>query len=246
MKILLLDIETAPNTAYVWRLFKENIPLARLIETSYVMCWAAKWAGERDIMFDSVQSGMATMLRNIHKLLDEADVVVHFNGKSFDIPTLNKEFLLNGMLPPAPYKQVDLLTVAKDKFRFSSNKLDHIAEQLGVGRKHDTTFELWIGCMRNDSDSWKLMQKYNQQDVKLLEGVYNLFLPWINKHPTMALYTGNRECCPNCGSTHSQRRGFHYTTVSKFQRYRCGSCGNWFRDGQNLLKKTKEITRNVA
>jgi len=26
MKILILDIETAPNTAYIWGMFKENIP----------------------------------------------------------------------------------------------------------------------------------------------------------------------------------------------------------------------------
>lgn len=246
MRILLLDIETAPNTAYVWRLFKENVPLARLIETSYVMCWAAKWHGDKEVMFDSVQSGTLPMLRGIHKLLDEADVVVHFNGKSFDIPILNKEFLTMGMLPPAPYKQVDLLSVAKDKFRFVSNKLDHIAEQLGLGNKHDTTFELWVGCMKNDSESWDLMEKYNKQDVKLLEGVYNTFRPWISKHPNSNLYEGTRDCCPNCGSDKLQRRGFHYTTVGKYQRLHCTKCGNWFRNGINLVKITKEIPRNVA
>ena len=37
MKILLLDTETSPNTAFVWGLFNENIPLARLIDTSEVL-----------------------------------------------------------------------------------------------------------------------------------------------------------------------------------------------------------------
>ena len=70
------------------------------------------------------------MLEGIHKLLDEADAVIHYNGKRFDIPSLNKEFLLNGMFPPAPFKEIDLLTVARGRFRFVSNKLDYVAQQL--------------------------------------------------------------------------------------------------------------------
>ena len=105
MKILLLDIETAPNTAYVWRLFKENIGTNQLLESSYVMCWAAKWVGSDDIMFDSIYySKPKQMLKRIHKLLDQADVVIHWNGSKSDIPTLNKEFIEYGLTPPAPYK----------------------------------------------------------------------------------------------------------------------------------------------
>ena len=44
------------------------------------------------------------MIKGIHKLLDECDAVIHYNGSKFDIPTLNKEFLLHGLHPPAPYK----------------------------------------------------------------------------------------------------------------------------------------------
>jgi DNA polymerase elongation subunit (family B) len=247
MRVLLLDIETAPNTAYVWRLFKENIPLARLMETSYVMCWAAKWLDEEEVFFDSVyHSSMHEMLTSIHDLLDRADVVVHFNGKSFDIPTLNKEFLINGIPPPAPYKQVDLMLVAKDKFRFVSNKLDHIAGQLGVGQKHDTSFELWVGCMNKDPEAWTVMKQYNIQDVRLLEEVYNQFIPWITKGPNMAVYADGAPVCPNCGSVHVNQRGFAYTTVGKFQRYQCKDCGTWSRNGINLIEGTKHVYRPVV
>ena len=101
MKILLLDIETAPSLAYIWGLFKENIPLQRLVNSGYVLCWSAKWLGEEEIYFDSLyNSTPRRMLKKIHKLLEETDVVIHYNGQSFDIPTLNKEFLLYGMPPP--------------------------------------------------------------------------------------------------------------------------------------------------
>ncbi len=97
-KILLLDIEMAPNVAHVWGIWDQNIGLNQLQESSYVMCYAAKWLGDKKMIFDSVKkSGDKKMLAGIHKLLDEADAVIHYNGKRFDIPSLNKEFLLHGM-----------------------------------------------------------------------------------------------------------------------------------------------------
>jgi len=53
MKILLIDIEVAPNTAHVWGIFDQNISINQLLESSYTLCYAAKWYGESKIMFDS-------------------------------------------------------------------------------------------------------------------------------------------------------------------------------------------------
>jgi len=186
-------------------------------------------------MFDSVyKSSMKSMLQGIHKLLEEADCVVHFNGKSFDIPTLNKEFVLNGLKPPAPYHQVDCLQVAKATFRFTSNKLDWIASQLGFGNKHDTSFELWVKCMAKDPKAWKIMEAYNKQDVLLLEKVYDRFKPWIKGHASFGTHE-EKQCCPNCGSVDLSSRGFYYTAASKFQRYVCNGCGKWSRGNKSLL-----------
>jgi len=248
MNILLIDIETAPNTAYVWGLFNENIPLARLIESSQTLCWAAKWLGQPEIMFDSVyHSTPRSMLKNIHALLDQADVVVHYNGTRFDIPTLNKEFLLYGMSPPAPYKQVDLLKVSRNKFKFPSNKLDYVSRALGLRGKHvDTSFELWVKCMDKDPAAWVTMEEYNTNDVILLERVYEKLLPWIGNHPNHGLYNVKTSLvCPHCGKQHYQKRGFAYTNNCKYQRYKCNSCKSWFRGTQNLGPKKSEKFVNV-
>lgn len=230
MRILLLDIETAPNVAYVWGLFKENIPLQRLVSSGYVLCWAAKWLGEEEIFFDSIhKSREKVMLKSIHKLLEEADAVVHYNGSNFDIPTLNKEFLLHGLTPPSTYKQIDLLQTARKQFRFTSNKLDYVADALGVGKKFKHMgFELWIQCMAKDDDAWIQMEEYNKQDVNLLEKVYSIFLPWIKNHPNLGLFKG-ADVCPNCGGKHLQKRGKAYTAASSYQRFRCRDCGTWSR-----------------
>lgn len=233
MKILLLDIETAPNTAYVWGLWQQNVSLSQLVDSGYVLCWAAKWLGEPEIHFDSLfRSKPKKMLKRIHKMLDDADAVVHYNGKKFDVPTLNKEFLLNGLGPNAPYREIDLLSTARQRFRFASNKLDFVAKALGLaGKTSHRGFDLWVQCMANDEEAWKEMEEYNKNDVVLLEEVYNAFLPWIRNHPNRALYSGSGDySCPHCGGTSVQRRGTAVTNLVRYQRYHCNDCGHWSRD----------------
>jgi DNA polymerase elongation subunit (family B) len=234
MKILMLDIETAPNKAYVWGLWQQNVGLNQIVDSGYVLCWAAKWYGQKEVMFDSIYKSKAKdMLKRIHKLLEEADVVMHYYGSNFDIPVLNREFVIHGMTPPAPYKELDLIKTVKQKFKFASNKLDYVCQKLGLGKKHHTTFELWVDCMANDPAAWKTMEKYNRNDIILLEKLYDRIRPWIKGHANHSVYEAAL-ICPNCASTSITRRGFHYTSTSKYQRYRCGGCGNWFRSGRSL------------
>lgn len=241
MRILLLDIETAPNTAFVWGIFKENIPLARLIESGYVMCYSAKWLGNEEVFFDSVYNSNAVdMLQGIHSLLDEADAVVHYNGNRFDIPTLNREFLLCDMAPPSPSKHIDLYQVVKNNFKFLSNKLDYVAQQLDLGQKKETTFQLWVGCMQDDPEAWEKMEEYNIQDTLLLEQVYYKLLPWIKGHANFSIMGNDSLVCPNCGGKHYHKRGFQFTNSCKYQRYQCNDCGNWFRDTKNIGHKAGE------
>lgn len=250
MKILHIDIETAPNVAYVWGLFKQNISINHLIESGYTMCWSAKWHDEKEIMFervkykkngDIIQSSKKKMLKKVWKLLDEADAVVHYNGNSFDIPILNRDFLLCDLEPPAPYHQIDLLRVSRSRFRFISNKLDFISQELGFsGKQAHTGFRLWVDCMRGDNKAWKLMEKYNKQDVFLLEDVYLRYLPWIKDHPNHALYTDDtRPVCPNCGSNHVNKKGTETTKAMSYQRYRCQECHTNIRGKVAVLDKEK-------
>jgi DNA polymerase elongation subunit (family B) len=241
MKILLLDIETAPNTAYVWGLWKQNISISQIVDSSSMLCWAAKWLDEPEVMFSSILMGKKGMLKEIHKLLDQADAVVHYNGSRFDIPTLNKEFLEAGMSPPSPYAQIDLLRTARQQFRFPSNKLDYVGQALKLGKKvkHEG-FELWIKCMNKDKEAWERMEEYNIQDVVLLEQVYHKFLPWIKNHPNKALHDESEHSCPSCGSHKIQKRGYNVTAGGKYQRYQCQACGTWSAE-----RKTEKIKEGI-
>lgn len=241
MKILLLDIESSPNTAHVWGLWQQNVSINQLMESSYVLCYAAKWYGEKEVMFDSVhKSRPKKMLKGIHGLLNDADAVVHYNGTKFDIPTLNKEFLLHSFNPPSPYKQIDLLRVVRSNFRFPSNKLDYVAQRLNLGKKHEHEgHELWVKCMNGDKDAWKRMEKYNIQDVVLLENLYSHLLPWIKSHPNHNLFSDGH-VCPNCSSSSLQRRGTAISATGTYQRYQCRSCGTWSQSTKSI-KSSVEV-----
>lgn len=238
-KILILDIETAPTAAYVWQMWDQNIAMNQIIKPGYILSYAAKWLGAFDIVCQSLATGTKEeMLQGVHKLLTEADIVIHYNGKKFDIPTLNREFILMGMRPPAGYKQIDLLPIVRQQFKFPHNKLDYVARALNCGGKmKHAGFDMWVGCMKDDPASWEMMMEYNVEDVIITENVYRKILPWIPNHPNMGLFNGEQDVCPNCGGKHLEKRGFSFTAAGKYQRYQCKACGSWSRSKTNIAVK---------
>jgi len=237
-KILTLDIETSPHLADVWGLFNQNVSLSQLRASTRMLCFAAKWRHQRQVLFASeFHDGRDAMLKQAWSLFDEADIVVHYNGKRFDVPHIMREFVTEGYVPPAPFKQVDLLLVARSRFRFASNKLDHVAQQLGLGGKvKNSGHDLWVRCMAGEAKAWNEMRRYNKGDVVLTEQVYDRLLPWISGHPHAALYGSPPEGCPSCGSVDRTLQGFALTAVSKFQRYRCNECSTWYRGNRAVAR----------
>lgn len=244
MKILLIDIETSPNIAHVWGLWKQNVGISQIMDSGRTMCFAAKWLHDDNVMFMSEHhDGHKTMINAVWHLLDEADAVVHYNGAKFDIPTLNKEFLLYNYMPPSPYHQIDLLSVTKNRFKFVSNKLDYVAKALGLeGKVKLIGHELWVQCMAGNDDAWKDMERYNTQDVLLLEDVYDRLLPWIKNHPNYGSYIDSTEpVCTNCGSTNLIKKGVETTKVLTYQRYRCKDCATPLRSRIAIKKDRSHI-----
>lgn len=230
MKALVLDIELTPNLADVWSLWNVNVGLSQLREVSSVTCFAGKFHGEKKVHYYSDHHhGHDVMIEKAHQLLDEADAVVHWNGTRFDIPHLNREFMLAGMAPPSPFVQIDLLKTVRKAARFASNKLDHVAQQLGVGAKvkHEG-HSLWTKCMAGDAAAWGRMRRYNRQDVLLTEALYDRLLPWIVGHPSVPLIDGIQgNACPKCASTHLQSRGYRVAATGRYRRLQCQDCKSW-------------------
>lgn len=231
VRTLLFDIETAPLLGYTWGKWEQNV--IEFKEDWYMLCFAYKWLGERKTYvvalpdfksFKSHPSDDKALLKVLHGLMEEADIVVAHNGDSFDIKKMNARFIKQGFTPPSPYKQVDTKKLAKRHFKFESNKLDDLGRDLGVGRKmKHQGFDLWLKCMAGDEKAWREMKRYNKQDVILLEKIYLKLRGWAPQHPKLHF---NRECV-FCGSSKVQRRGYIVTKSGKRVKYQCMDCGGW-------------------
>lgn len=228
MRILYLDIETSPNLGYVWGLWNQNLSIGQLVDHTEMLCFGARWGDSKKVEFRSVHhDGKQTMLNAIHQLMDEADVIVGWNSKAFDIKHLHREFLEAGMTPPSPHQDLDLMLTAKQRFKLPSNKLDYVAQLLGVGAKvKHTGFQLWLDCMAGNEKAWRMMKRYQIQDVNLLLDVHDKLRPWI-KSVNVAAINQTVGGCPNCGGTRLHRKGSLVTSKTTWQRYQCQDCGTW-------------------
>ena len=176
MKILCYDLETRPTTAYVWSAWKQNVAPIQVVEHGRVICWAAKWVGEKSTYFGAEWEPTLNdkdHIERLHALMDEADAVLTYNGDKFDQRVLNTELLKRGLFPCAPSKSIDMYKVVKKRFSTFHARMDSIAQLLGIEGKLDTGgMELWIDVMNGDPKAQKKMERYNRRDIKVLEEIY--------------------------------------------------------------------------
>ena len=253
-KILVYDIETAPIIGFVWGLWDQNVGLNQIIGDWHVIAWSAKWLGEDKIMYADQRKAKdmendKDILKKLWLLLDEADAVVTQNGQSFDQRKLYARFLLHGMQPPSRSKHFDTKCIASKHFAFTSNKLEYLTDKLctkykKLKHKKFEGFELWRECLSGNLAAWREMEKYNKHDVLSTEELYLKLRPWTEGGIQYLFSEGETEC--DCGCSDFIKRGFYYTKISCFQRYRCKRCGKWYRSTLNLYNKEKRKGMKVS
>lgn len=251
-KILILDIETLPIEALVWDVWNQNINMEQIEKDWSVLSWAAKWLFDTNVMGASVTAAEAkahediSVLRDVWKLLDEADLVITHNGDRFDFKRLNARFFIHGLPKPMYYKSIDTWRVAKDNFDLTYGKLDWIARVTGIGRKVETKFEWWKECHEGNQKYLDLMLEYNKWDVNLEEEAYLKLRPWMTNHPNMNLFTlsGDVPCCPTCGGLDLHWNGKYSTPLGLYKAFRCQSCGTIGRSTKKQYKLAAAVAQN--
>jgi hypothetical protein len=264
-KILIVDIETKPLVSYTWGTREQNISLNQIKEDWSIIAWSAKWYKAKDgtvygptdkIYYQDARDSKdlendKALITPLYKLLDEADIVVGQNSRSFDVKKLNARFLINRVNkghPPSPFAQHDTKEIAFRHFGFTSAKLEYLSAKLCkkhqklVKRKFEGQ-ELWNECLKGNVKAWNEMRDYNKADVLATEELYTLFMPW-GVTTNFNMYRGEDERC-NCGSKNVQSKGFRTTQAGRYRRYRCHDCGASFRGTKNL-SKPKNFKRRIV
>ncbi|MFN6965224.1 MAG: ribonuclease H-like domain-containing protein [Pyrinomonadaceae bacterium] len=246
-RILLFDIETAPNLSYIWGHYDQNA-LKHVMER-YILSVAYKWLGEDEVRVMSIRDYKGYkplrdcdrgLVKDLWKLFDEADIIVGHNLDSFDIKMANSRFLKYGFDPPSFYRTIDTKVQAKRYFRQNSNKLDDLGNFLGVGRKmKHQGFDMWVDCMSGVPEAWDEMLAYNKQDVLLLERVYLKMRAWMTQHPNLNVLMNRDLGCSKCGSLNVVFRGdVVWTNMSRAKRYYCKDCRGY---SQSQYKKVSSM-----
>jgi hypothetical protein len=233
-RILYYDVEVAPAISYIWDLKVPSGYLnpAMMIESSFFLCWAAKWSDSDEIISERL-TGTEAKARDDRKivakladLIRQADHISAHNGDQFDQKKLNVRLIHHGLDPVGHVSSVDTLRIARQAFKFDrGNSLDELGEFLGVGRKLPTGFALWRAARDGDVPALKRMLAYCEHDVVLLEAVAQKLFPHAKRLPRLidAGQYGQR-VCPSCGSSELQPDGVYRTNANTYAKFRC-VCG---------------------
>lgn len=241
-RILLYDIESTPNIGYTWGMWEQTV--IEFVEEWKLLCFAYKWLDEKKVTCVSRRNFKdvteLSLVKALHDILSEADIVITHNGVSFDNKKANAKFVEYGLKPIKPAQQIDTKQLAKSNFAFNSNSLDNLGKLLKVGRKTKRMdFSVWLGCMKwianrkESAKDFRLMEKYNKNDVLLLERIYLKLRPWMTKHPNVAQISQTLNCCPKCGSDKLQKKGMRYSAKTVWRQYVCIDCGGYSK-GETL------------
>ena len=204
-KRLFFDIETSPNIGIFWRSgFNLTITPYDIIQERAVICICWKWEGKDEVhslTWDKNHSDKK-MLKDFVKQLEKADEAIAHNGDRFDIKWLRTRALFHGIDMSHTYNTIDTLKWAKSSFNFNSNKLDYIAQFLGVGKKLETGgLDLWKKvCLEKCGKSLEQMVNYCKQDVVILEKVFQKLNQYSKPKTNYAVLRGGEKFdCPECG-----------------------------------------------
>ena len=234
LKMLALDIETAPLTAYAWGLWDQNIGINQVIDWGRIICFSAQWYGSKTVIFKSeYHDSPEEMFATLHQLLDEADVVTGWNSDAFDLPWIEGELQLRGFTAFSPVHKLDLMKHFRRHSKFASKKLAVVSERfLHTTKVTNPGMQMWRDCIEQDVDpevkrkAWNLMRKYAKKDTALLWPIFDSVKSWI-KLPVPMVVSDDGE--PRCrfGHTNIQLRGESKTQRMTYQRFQCNECGAW-------------------
>lgn len=238
-KIVLLDIETMPDLKQVMAFMPRlsDYPgLTLKASINSVLCFGYKVWGEskttvlnawddpkrwsKDINDDRY------LLERITEILKDADCVVTHNGKRFDWRFIQTRLLKHGMKPLPKIMHVDTCQESKKYLFLFNNSLNTLAKHMTSEEKLENGgWPLWEKVMQRDKKSMALMSRYCAQDVDTLEAVFKKLMPFMNNLPNQNQWrSGEKICCPNCGSTRIHGHGYKVTKEKTYKRFQCQDC----------------------
>jgi len=243
-KILAFDFETSPAKGYFFGgIWDTNI--IEIIEYEQILCVAWMEHGSNKVHvkgqddFKGYKKGVLNdkeLVVFFRDIISKYDILSAHNGDRFDVTVFNTRLLAHGLEPISIASTIDTKKIAKNKFHLPSNKLDHIADFLGIGRKLSTHKGLWLGCEQGVETDWNYMKKYCKLDVKLQDEVLKYIIPFVKFNNTYStLDTINLNCVnPTCLSKELRPHKKRKVVGGYRNQYQCKVCGSYTTDKKTI------------
>lgn len=245
-KILFYDIEVSYGIARAWRpSYKTQIKYDDFLVHPKIICISWKWNNEDKVYtvnWDNDKDDKS-LLEVFIQELNEADFIVAHNGDKFDLPWIRTRALYHGLELHPSYISVDTLKIVRYDHNFPSNRLDDLGDYLGLGRKIKTDMSLWDDVFNGKKEALIKMIEYCEQDVRLLETVYNklssMTLPKIH----VGTLNGEvKQTSPYTGTTNIEAVKSTTTKAGTIRwLMKCNDTGKFFNMSNTDYKKFKLI-----
>lgn len=247
IKRLYLDIETSQFEVKTFRIgYDLRIGYENVIKLPRIICISWNWEKDdviHNLKWDENQCDKK-MLSEFIKVMNEADELVGHNIDRFDLKQIRTRAIFH-RLPIRPiYKTFDTLKKSKSAFSFPNNKLDTIAQFLGVGAKvrHDG-LKMWNEVEDGDEYYLNEMIKYCDGDIVVLKDVYLEMQNYVKPNTHAGVINGNlKYSCPSCSSENVILLKNVVTAMGTIKRLmECQDCGQVYEVSNSAYKLHLEM-----
>ncbi len=124
-------------------------------------------------------------LVRLTKRLQEYDILVTWNGRSFDIPFLTTRLLKHNMdpRPVAGKRHIDLNEVVKSRLRLTFTYLDHVCDFFGIAKKKSPMGmdvpQLYVRALEGERKALGVIKEHCLDDLEATRKVYLRLKPLL-------------------------------------------------------------------
>ena len=241
-KVLILDVERLPGITkqFYWDRadLKNRYIHYETVERhprTTIVC--AKWYDSPDVirLAEWDKGGRKKFLREVHRLMAQADIIVGHNLDAADVPWLAGDMYVEAGLPPLPpFKTIDTLKVLRKQFKSGApfKSLDAFCQILGIPAKSDRydreAMERAVS-EKSEADRTRLTD-YCAGDVLATQGLLDWLRPHLPNPP--ALFVDGEDkmtTCHRCGFETKPIAKRYIANIMSYSMRRCTNCGGYSR-----------------
>lgn len=197
----------------------------------------AKWYHEDQLieLAEWDRGGRKQFLRNVHRLLQSADIVVGHYITGADLPWLRGDLYVEAGLPPLPpFKTVDTLKVLRKEFGAGAQfkSLDAFCQIVGIPAKTDRydRHAMERAVTEKSVEDRERLVSYCSGDCIATQGLYDYLRPYISNHP--ALFVDGKDkltVCNRCGHETEPISRRYVANILSYSMRKCVSCQAYSR-----------------